>query len=71
MSEQNAEQTSGESGSLGAGPAVPHSSEASIQPVVAAPDLVAGAGLPSRTRRKAEAAEATKAEAAKGRSSQG
>ena len=44
VSEQNAELTSGESGSLGAGPAVPPSSEASIQPVVAAPDLVPGQG---------------------------
>jgi hypothetical protein len=35
VSEQNAEQTSGESGSLSAGPAVPNSSDAQSQPVAA------------------------------------
>jgi hypothetical protein len=63
VSEQNAELTSGESGSLGAGPAVPHSSEPSIQPVVAAPDLVPEQGAEPDAP-KAEAG-ATKAEAPK------
>ena len=44
MSEQNAELTSVESGSLNAGPAVPHLPDPWIQPVVAAPDLVPGQG---------------------------
>lgn len=53
MSEQNAEQTSGEPGSLSAGSAVPNLSDASIQPVVASaqdvpdvisPDLAPGQG---------------------------
>ena len=69
MSEQSAEQISSESGSLNAGPAGPHASEASIQPVVAAPDLVPGqdtakADAPKSDAHKADAAEAeaTKAE---------
>ena len=44
MSEQQAEQTSAESGSVDAGPAVPPSSETQSQPVAAAPDLVPGQG---------------------------
>ena len=53
MSEQSAEQTSGEPGSLSAGSAVPNSSDASIQPAAASgrdvpdvvsPDLVPGHG---------------------------
>jgi hypothetical protein len=66
VSEQNAELTSGESGSLGAGPAVPDSSEASIQPVVAAPDLVPGQGAGEADAPQGAAAEPTKAEAPKG-----
>jgi hypothetical protein len=69
VSEQSAEQISSESGSLNAGPAGPHASEASIQPVVAAPDLVPGqdtakADAPKSDAHKADAAEAeaTKAE---------
>ena len=66
MSEQNAELTSGESGSLGAGPAVPPSSEPSIQPVVAAPDLVPGQGAAEADAPKAEAeVEVAKAETPK------
>ena len=66
MSEQNAELTSGESGSLGAGPAVPPSPEASIQPVVAAPDLVPGQGAAEADAPKAEAeVEVAKAETPK------
>jgi len=42
VSEQSAEQISGESGSLSSTPAGRPSSEASVQPVVAAPDLVPG-----------------------------
>jgi hypothetical protein len=64
VSEQNAELTSGESGSLGAGQAVPPSSEASIQPVVAAPDLVPGQGDEADAPKADPAAEATKPEAA-------
>ena len=41
MSEQQAEQTSGEPGSLGAGPAIPNSSEARNQPVLAQETLKA------------------------------
>ena len=67
MSEQNAELTSGESGSLSAGQAVSHSSEAPIQPVVAAPDLVPGQGGAEAEVPKTDAAhvEATKAEVPK------
>ena len=65
MSEQNAELTSGESGSLGAGPAVPPSSEASVQPVVAAPDLVPGQSAEADAPKADTAAEATKPEVAK------
>ncbi len=73
MSEQGAEQISSESGSLNAGPAGPHSSEGSIPPVVAAPDLVPGqdaakADAPKSDAHKADAAEAeaTKAECSQG-----
>ncbi|MGZ3295222.1 MAG: hypothetical protein ACXU9D_18370 [Xanthobacteraceae bacterium] len=65
MSEQNAELTSGESGSLGAVQAVPPSSEASIQPVVAAPDLEPGQGAEADAPKADTAAEATKPGAAK------
>jgi hypothetical protein len=53
VSEQKAEQTSGETGSLNAGPAVPHSSETQSEPApvpaqettsVVSPDLVPGQG---------------------------
>ena len=44
MSEQNAEQASGKSGSLSAGSANSLSSDAQSQPVTAAPDLVPGQG---------------------------
>ena len=74
MSEQQAEQTSAESGSVDAGPAVPPSSETQSQPVAAAPDLVpgqgadAGADTPRVEALKVEAAaeaEAPKVEASK------
>ena len=69
MSEQNAELTSGESGSPSAGPAVPPSPQPSIQPVVAAPDLVPGQGAAEADEAKTEAetarAESPKAEAPK------
>ena len=67
MSEQSAEQISGEPGSLSAGTAVPPSSEASVQPVVAAPGLVPGPDAAAADAPKADAAEAeaTKAEAPK------
>ena len=80
MSEQQAEQTTAESGSGDAGPAAPPLSETQSQPVAAAPDLVpgqgadAGAEAPKVEAPKIEAAapeaeapkvEATKAEAPK------
>jgi hypothetical protein len=74
VSEQQAEQTSAESGSVDAGPAVPPSSETQSQPVAAAPDLVpgqgadAGADTPRVEALKVEAAaeaEAPKVEASK------
>jgi hypothetical protein len=74
VSEQKAEQTSAESGSGDAGPAVPPSSQTQSQPVAAAPDLVpgqgadAGADAPRVETPKVEAApaaEAPKVEAAK------
>jgi len=63
VSEHSAEQISGESGSLSPTPAVPHSSEASVQPVVAAPDLVPEqdavmADAPKPETAKADAPEA-------------
>jgi hypothetical protein len=61
VSEQNAELTSVESGSLKAGPAVPHSPDPSIHPVVAAPDLVPGQGAEA----DAPKADTAEAEAAK------
>ena len=63
VSEQQAEQTSGESGSLVAGPAAPASTDAQSQPVAAAPDLVPGQG--ADTEASAPKAEAPKAEAPK------
>jgi hypothetical protein len=66
VSEQNAELSSVESGSLNAGPAVPHSPDPSIQPVVAAPDLVPGQGAEADAPKADTAeAEATKSEATK------
>ena len=58
MSEQSAEPTSGESGSLSPPPAVPHLPEASVQPVVAAPDLVPGQDAVMADASKPEAAKA-------------
>ena len=70
MSEQSAEQISGEPGSFGPAPAVPDSSEASVQPVVAAPGLVPGhdavmADAPKSHAPKSDVAEGdvTRAEA--------
>jgi hypothetical protein len=62
VSEQQAEQTSGEPGSLSAGPAVPASSDAQGQPVAAS-----GAGSPDPAPRQgaAIAMDAAKADAAK------
>ena len=62
MSEQQAEPTSGESGSVSAGPAVPNSSDVSSQSVAAqetlkaaaeveSPDLVPGQGEAPQGRR--------------------
>ena len=69
MSEQKAEQTSAESGSGDAGPAVPPLSQTQSQPVAAAPDLVPGqgadAGADAPKVEAAPAAEAPKVEAAK------
>ena len=64
MSEQNAELTSGESGSLSAGQAVSHSSEVPIQPVVAAPDLVPEQGAEADAPKVVVEHEAAQAEAA-------
>ena len=77
MSEQQAEQTSGEPGSLSAGPAVPHSSDAQSPPVAASaqepvqetasvdsPDLVPEQ-LAAGEMPRADAAKAPKADAAK------
>ncbi len=71
MSEQKAEQTSGETGSLGAEPVVAHSSDAAGEPVAAAapekaqeaadvksPDLVPEQGGAGRRRQEAAKAEA-------------
>jgi hypothetical protein len=66
VSEQNAELTSVESGSLNAGPAVLHLPDPWIQPVMAAPDLVPGQGAEAEAPKADTAeAEATKSEAAK------
>jgi len=69
VSEQKAEQTSAESGSGDAGPAVPPLSQTQSQPVAAAPDLVPGqgadAGADAPKVEAAPAAEAPKVEAAK------
>jgi hypothetical protein len=63
VSEQQAEQTSGEPGSLVAGPAAPPSSDAQSQPVAAAPDLVPGQG--AGTEASAPKVEVPKVEASK------
>jgi hypothetical protein len=66
VSEQNAELTCGESGSVGGGTAASPSPEPSVQPVVAAPDLVPGQGAEADAPKAETAeAEATKSEAAK------
>jgi hypothetical protein len=72
VSEQSAEQISGEPGSFSPTPAVPDSSEASVQPVVAAPDLVPGQDAAMADGPKSDAAEAgvTRAEAAQAEPSQ-
>ena len=62
MSEQQAEQTTAESGSGDAGPTVPPSSETQSQPVTAAPDLVPGQGPDAGA--DASKVEAPKVEAA-------
>ena len=62
MSEQQAEQTSGEPGSLSAGPAVPASSDAQGQPVAASGT---GSPDPAPGRGAAIAMDAAKADAAK------
>jgi hypothetical protein len=61
VSEQKPEQTSGETGSIGAGPAVPASSEASSEPVVASASVESPALVPEQ----AEAAEPAKVDAPK------
>ena len=81
MSEQNAEQSSGEPGSLNAGPAVPHSSDAQSQPVAASvqpsakqssdagsPDLVPAqgtAGEANAPKADTSKADTSKADASK------
>jgi hypothetical protein len=76
VSEQQAEQTSAESGSGDAVPAVPPSSQTQSQPVAAAPDLVSGQGadagadapggeVPKVETEAAAEAEAPKVEAAR------
>jgi hypothetical protein len=73
VSEHQADQTSGEPGSLGAGPDAPISSDAQGQPVAAsapekieAPDLVPAQGAAAETPKvEAEKAEVEKPEAAK------
>jgi hypothetical protein len=60
VSEQQPEQTSGETGSVGAEPAVPPSSEASSEPVVASAAVESPALVPEQ----GEAAEPAKADAA-------
>ncbi len=67
MSEQNAEQTGGKSGSLSAGSAVSPSSDAQIQPVTASPDLVPGQGGAEVDASKADVlkAEVPEAQASK------
>jgi hypothetical protein len=69
VSEQQAEQTSAESGSGDAGPAVSPLSQTQSQPVAAAPDLVPGqdadAGADAPKVEAAPAAEAPRVEAAK------
>ncbi len=62
MSEQNAKQSSGESGSLSAGPAIPNSSDTAIQPVLAAADSPE-AGSPDLAPGPAAAIEADAAKA--------
>ena len=67
MSEQQAEQTSAESGSGDASPATPPSSEPQSQPVAAAPDLVPGQGADAGAdapKTEASKTEAPKVEAA-------
>jgi hypothetical protein len=81
VSEQNAEQSSGEPGSLSAGPAVPHSSDAQSQPVAGSvqpsakqssdagsPDLVPAqgtAGEANAPKADTSKADASKADASK------
>jgi hypothetical protein len=72
VSEQQAEQTSGETGSLNAGPAAPHSPDAPAEPVTAAVEAPATAPEAAAEAPKVEApkvemskADAPKAEAAK------
>ena len=65
MSEQKAEQTSGEPDCLGAGPAVPDAADAAIQPVAAAPDLVPAQGADADAPKvEVPKAEVSKLEAA-------
>jgi hypothetical protein len=61
VSEQKPEQTSGETGSVGAGPAVPASSEASSEPVMASASIESPALVPEQ----GEAVEPAKADASK------
>jgi hypothetical protein len=58
VSEQSAEQISGEYGSLSSAPAVPDSSEPSVQPVVAAPDMVPGQDAAMADASESETAKA-------------
>lgn len=70
VNEQNAEQTSGETGSLNAGPAVPHSPEVTSEPAsaqettnVASPDLVPEQGGADEVKVDAPEVDAPKADA--------
>ena len=78
MSEQQAEQTSGEPGSLGAGPAAPTSSDAQSEPAAASMQersapmpMPARSNLPSSCPSRAPTAEAAKGGGCQGRGSQG
>jgi hypothetical protein len=65
VSDQKAEQTSGEPGSLSAGPAVPHSSEAQNEPVAASAPQSSNIESPDLVPEQGGAGETSKADAPK------
>jgi hypothetical protein len=65
VNDPKAEQTNGESGSLGAGPAVPNVSEAKSEPVAASAPTPISVESPDLVPAQAEAVEAPKVDAAK------